>query len=262
MNLTYQQRLDNKYEALLNKEVQLFITNVCNLSCGGCHQMCGYIPKDKLFFTPLEDIEWMIDIIIDNSLVKRRIGIFGGEPTLHPKFNELVDIMASKSFKFTVFTNGRLKEYKKPKNVVYRINTKEDPNRLFTQTWNAPKDFYKVEDHAWYFRELAQKYCFIWNNCRGLVYNKKAYACVTFATIDILTGEDHGWEMKKGEDVFVRTFEEIECQAKHYCYRCGHCMKKTEFQKIGDATKVSPTNLDLNILKDKIDLVQIQLPMI
>lgn len=224
--------------------------------------MCGYIPKDKLFYTPLNDIEWMVDHVIANSHHKRKMGIFGGEPTIHPQFREMLELLAEKDWKFTVYTNGRkVPNLTVPKNVKMRVDPKDKPERQFVQTWNAPKDYYKREDHEWYFTELAQKYCFIWNNCRTLLYDKKGYACVTFATIDILTGENHGWEMVEGKDVFERTFDEVVCQAKHYCYRCGHCMKRTQFQNIGDPTTISPTNLDMDVQKEKMELVQIQLPM-
>lgn len=72
MRPTYEERLLKKDERLLNKEVHVFVTNVCNLSCGGCHQMCGNIPKKKLFFASVDDIEWMICHLIENSLVKKK----------------------------------------------------------------------------------------------------------------------------------------------------------------------------------------------
>lgn len=236
MKPSYQERLLNKNEHLLRKEVHIFITNVCNLSCGGCHQMCGKIPKDRLFFSPIDEIEWAIDHLIKNSLIKKRICIFGGEPTLHPDFKKILEMISSKKTNFAIFTNGRLTQHEKNKeeffvdqisgiqNVIYYVDKKNNPMRQFVQTWNSPKDFYKIEDNSWYFKELAKKNCFIWNNCRSIVYNKHAYGCVNFPTIDILTGENHGWEMIEGEDAFARTNEEIEEQAKHYCYRCGHCM--------------------------------------
>jgi organic radical activating enzyme len=267
MNPTYEERLLKKNEHLLNKEVHVFITNVCNLSCGGCHQMCGNIPKEKLFFTPLDDIEWMINHLIENSLIKKKICIFGGEPTLHPKFDQLLEVIASKPCEFAVFTNGRLAKHKdreeqylvdkdsKTSNLIYYVDKKDDTNRRFVQTWNSPKDYYKVEDNSWYFKELAKKNCFMWNNCRSIVFNKHAYACVNFPTMDILTGENHGWEMVDGEDAFARTMEEIEEQAKHYCYRCGHCMDTINTQRIGDKTKVSRTNLDLKILGQNVEII-------
>jgi organic radical activating enzyme len=274
MKINYANRLFNKNEHLLKKETHIFITNVCNLSCGGCHQMCGNIPKNKLFFTNLDDIEWMIDNLIKNSLIKKQICIFGGEPTLHPKFNELLEIISSKSSDFAIFTNGRLHENEnkkilhevkkdnKIKNLIYYIDRKNEINKKFIQTWNAPYDYYKIEDKNWYFKELAIKNCFIWNKCRSIVYNKYAYGCVNFPTMDILTGENHGWEMIDGEDVFVRTIEEIEEQAKNYCYRCGHCMNPANIQGIGEKTKVSPINLDLDILKKNIQIVNLELPFL
>lgn len=263
MGPTYKERLLRKDEHLLSKEVHIFVTNVCNLSCGGCHQMCGNIPKEKLFFASVEDIEWMICHLLENSLIKRRICIFGGEPTLHPKFNQILEVMRSKPCEFSVFTNGRMGRHASRSeqwfleddgNITYYVDKKNDDRKQFVQTWNSPKDHYKINDNGWYF-ELAKKNCFIWRHCRSIVFNRLAYACVNFPTMDILTGENHGWKMVEGEDVFARTPEEIDEQAKHYCYRCGHCMSPNNTQKIGEKTKVSCTNSDLNILGGNVDFV-------
>ena len=42
---------------LLCKRWLLLITNICNLSCGGCNEMCGLFAKDQLWYLPFPEID-------------------------------------------------------------------------------------------------------------------------------------------------------------------------------------------------------------
>lgn len=53
----------NTEEHLLKKRTHIVITNVCNLSCGGCHEFCGHFEKDKLWFISPEDFEKYVKLI-------------------------------------------------------------------------------------------------------------------------------------------------------------------------------------------------------
>ena len=40
---------------LKNKTAHIVITNVCNLTCGGCHQHCGNFEKSQLWLISPEE---------------------------------------------------------------------------------------------------------------------------------------------------------------------------------------------------------------
>src|SRR5690625_4280622 len=88
------------------KKFYLEITSVCNLACSFCPptiQARQFVsPED--FAMRLDQIKPHTDYI--NLHVK-------GEPLLHPKIDELLDISYEKGFKVNITTNGTLIEKKK-----------------------------------------------------------------------------------------------------------------------------------------------------
>lgn len=67
--------------------IQIHLTRSCNLSCFGCTQ--GSNLAGKLSFMSLENFEKAVDSLQDYFGI---VGIFGGNPCLHPKFKEICEI--------------------------------------------------------------------------------------------------------------------------------------------------------------------------
>lgn len=249
---------DKCRDHLNQKPINILITNVCDLACGGCHQHCGRIPKDKLFFIDEVELKWVIDWILAHTKASS-IGILGGEPTIHPKYNAFLDLFRTYKGKthFTIFTNNRLKVYNVEENINYYIAPKDNPEDRFVPTLVAPVDVYGEQDKIWYWHNLTKKHCYMWSNCNSLIIQKRAYLCEASGAIDTLTGENHGWELKWGENAFDHSEEEISEQASHFCYRCAWCLPddvKDKFhQRISDSTLVTISNI--NLLKKDIVVV-------
>lgn len=85
--------------------VQIDLTNNCFLHCSNCTRLLDHRTKDTAYYMPLDCFEKAV-IAVKDFLIKsedhpskrlrgRRkvIGLIGGEPTLHPRFPEVVDIM-------------------------------------------------------------------------------------------------------------------------------------------------------------------------
>lgn len=85
------------------------IINECNLKCPYCFadEMID-VPKKK--YMSIEDFVEILDFIAKNPGDDRRIGIIGGEPTLHPQIGEILtiarDFSMQYNFHVTIFTNG------------------------------------------------------------------------------------------------------------------------------------------------------------
>lgn len=99
------------------KRLSIVITNVCNLSCGGCHQLCGHFSKDQLWYISLENFEKAVNAcakwadeywgLADFPDYDKNIGIYGGEPLMHPLWDDICLIMKKyNSYKFLIYTNG------------------------------------------------------------------------------------------------------------------------------------------------------------
>lgn len=71
-----------------NTVIHVDITNACHLSCANCTRHVGH--HRKPYFMDLDTVRKGIASLLD---FPGRIGIMGGEPTLHPKFREILAIV-------------------------------------------------------------------------------------------------------------------------------------------------------------------------
>ncbi len=80
------------------------VTDRCNLKCPTCYASSG--PKCGDHRT-LKEIEKMIDILIASEGEADVVQISGGEPTIHPQFFEILDMVKTKKIKHVLLnTNG------------------------------------------------------------------------------------------------------------------------------------------------------------
>lgn len=75
---------------------------VCNAKCTFCHL---WKTKDKKFIDPIKLQESIADIFY-NSI--ESVALFGGEPTLHPRFSEIVQVLDDRfpGRELSIVTNG------------------------------------------------------------------------------------------------------------------------------------------------------------
>lgn len=185
---------------LLYKRWLIPITNVCNLSCGGCAQLCGHFEKEKLWFLSLDDLRDVLNLLVKYTSEDKRwneITIFGGEPTLHPKFEEILLLLYSyDSVQFRINTNGRKghQQYYRHRNVQYFVD--EHPfDQEFIPTLIASYDLLKNHNSLFYW-EKAQKDCHVWANEGAMIYKNKAYFCENAASMDwFFHNGENGWEI-------------------------------------------------------------------
>ena len=71
-----------------NTVIHIDITNACHLSCANCTRHVGH--HRKPYFMDLETIRKGIASLLDSPC---RIGIMGGEPTLHPQFRDILSLI-------------------------------------------------------------------------------------------------------------------------------------------------------------------------
>lgn len=231
---------------LRSKARMIVVTNVCNLNCGGCCQLIGHFSKEQLWFIGVEDLDKCIRLLRKYpGTMNHPITIFGGEPTLHPQWKEIVELLKSHApCEFWINTNGRLgqKRYQREENLFWWVDLHPD-SQLFVQTLYAAKDAIKLPNDIDYWKR-AQDKCCLWNGCQSAIYNNKAYFCETAAALDHLYNNgENGWELDANKNPFDRTKEEIDEQAKHLCKRCGWCVADMVPRQLSkDPTNISPYN--------------------
>jgi len=249
---------------LLEKRWILPITNACNKICGGCNEMCGLFSKEKIWFLTLEEIERYINLIKN---YKKELTIIGGEPTVHPQWNEIVEILYKHNdIKFRVNTNGRLghKPFEIPnrdaKNVKYFVDTHPEEQTFFPG-FIAAQDVLRIEDPKFYW-EKAKNDCPIWSLEGASIYNNKAYFCENAAAFDwMYNNGKNGWIIENDKNPFDKTEREISSQAEKFCYRCGWCLYKElnrDQQKVHEKTIVTETNFKELDKKNLVKIVSLE----
>jgi len=80
--------------------IQFYPTLKCNFSCSFCFNR-AINPVDDI---SISDFEELISIVSDIGV--KEIDMLGGEPTLHPKFNQIIDVLSRTKLRTTISTNG------------------------------------------------------------------------------------------------------------------------------------------------------------
>ena len=92
-------------------EVFLEVSNVCNLKCAMCRDFSALNPRryvalreEERGFLDLQAFAESMDEVLKHTLVVHCFGF--GEPTVHPKFRELIEYIAQYEAVIDFFTNG------------------------------------------------------------------------------------------------------------------------------------------------------------
>ena len=70
---------------------EIDITYKCNLKCFNCNRSCTQAPADLEM--PVSDIEAFANQSVDKKIRWKRIRILGGEPALHSRIFEIIDLL-------------------------------------------------------------------------------------------------------------------------------------------------------------------------
>jgi len=83
------------------------LNNVCNLDCAHCFRSIyrGGAENNQDLFLPLEVLEKIL--VEAKPLGYNHVAITGGEPPMHPRFGEALDIIAKHGFSYHFLTNAR-----------------------------------------------------------------------------------------------------------------------------------------------------------
>jgi len=209
----------------LNK-IEIDITYDCNLKCMACNRSCAQAPsKEQLEFS---DIQSFVSESIKLGKKWELINILGGEPTLHPDFEKIVNFISeeyilphSPNSVLQVVSNGLTAETRKildkvkgVKNLVIDYNSFKTNNRIeyFSPFNNAPIDDEKFKDADY------TKACWVTSYC-GIGLNKYGYyGCASAAGIDRIINKNRGG-ITHLKDIDTAKIHE---QFLKFCPLCGN----------------------------------------
>lgn len=206
----------------LNK-IEIDITYECNLKCAACNRSCTQMPTDERI--EFSDIKRFVYESVQLDKKWELINILGGEPTLHPDFEQIIRFIYEEYIlshsPFTILqivSNGftaqtrELLERIKNKNIVIDYNSFKTNNQIeyFSPFNDAPIDDENFRDADYIQGCWVTSYCGIGLNSYGY------YACSVCGGIDRILN-DHRGGIKHLEQINIETLQ------RHFIKFCRYC---------------------------------------
>jgi len=206
--------------------IEIDILYKCNLKCESCNRSSAQVESED--YISIKQIEAFIAESINLNKKWNLINILGGEPTLHPKFLEIINLILfnyieiySKSTTLQITSNGYssytksiLSKLPKHPNLYIDKNSFKVSNKIdyFTPFNNAPIDQKKYQN-----LDDFSNGCWVSSYC-GINLNKNGYyPCSIIGSIDRLFNGNKG--EKKLSDISLEKQKE---RMNKYCRYCGN----------------------------------------
>lgn len=209
------------------RTIQIDITNACIHQCSNCTRFCGH--HNKPFFMDWETFTKAVDSL---SGFNKRIGIMGGEPTLHPQFERFVRHIGEKypskiKLPAPVKPISNFVEYIRDRNFLLdeTLNDRKGPG-LWTSICDKYYEYYELiqdvfsyqclNDHQNFARhqpllvsrkelgipddewiEIRDR-CWIQNTWSATITPKGAFFCEVAGALDMLFDGPGGWKIEPG----------------------------------------------------------------
>ena len=202
--------------------IQIEITNACPHLCANCTRFCGH--HKKPFFMETDFFKKAVDSLDGFG---GTVGIMGGEPTLHPRFEELMDHYRQKrcpkSFDvgrkpitdfakhvsqnllggeklglpglWTSLGNGYYRHFETIQEIFHFQAINDHMNPGLHQALLITRKELGIPDDKWF--ELRDK-CWIQNLWSASITPKGAFFCEVAAALDMLLDGPGGWPLEPG----------------------------------------------------------------
>ena len=251
------------------KTIQIQLTNACPHKCSNCTRFCGW--HEKPFFMDFETFKKAVDSL---EGYEGMIGIMGGQPTLNPEFDKMVDYLNEK-----VKQDKRIKPMILPQDDVskYRDRNQNDIcskkgiwsccNKTYYDNMQKIQDSFRYQclnDHSnsgkhqalliarkdvgisnREFQILRDK-CWINNMWSASITPKGCFFCEVAAALDMLFDGQGGVPIEKGW--YLRRPQDFGDQLK-WCELCSACLAVPSKEGNEQIDTISPTLYEM--LKDK-----------
>jgi hypothetical protein len=199
--------------------VEIDLTYRCNLGCRNCNRSCTQAPSRQDL--PVARIGAFIRESTAQGILWQRIRLLGGEPTLHPEFPAIVEMLRqyrsrrNPGLRIVVCTNGnggrvRRRLDRLPPDIAIKNTWKGDRQRLFRPFNMAPVDrpIYRWADYTCG--------CRILEDCGLGLTPLGYYPCAIAGAIDRV------FNFGRGRMQLPPAGEEMLADRDLFCRLCGH----------------------------------------
>lgn len=204
------------------KLIQITVTHKCPFNCCHCSQLVPHQPKP--FVMSLAEVENALQSLVDYP---GHIGIFGGEPLLHPQFDEICRLMQkyvpvkARRELWTMGANwGKYKDiiedtfYKEL--IAYNEHEEEQP------CWHQPVQIAieEVITHPLRMWDIIEN-CWVQLRWSSAITPMGAYFCEVASARAMMMGRPEGIPVEKGW--WKRPLSHFEYQMD-LCKKCSACL--------------------------------------
>lgn len=235
--------------------IQIDITNSCTNRCSNCTRFCGHYTKDRIYFM---DKDYFIAALTSLKDFDGIVGIIGGEPTLHPQFEEFCKIfkeLKPNKAKRGIWSNtgGNFNKYKDIIDDTFGFFNLNDHTRniMHTPILVASEDIVLDTNE----RTRLIESCWIQNCWSATINPKGAFFCEVAGMLSYLYDGIKGWDIIENPDWWKLPLSEYDDQINWACNKCGGAIPlipRRSTDEIDDISESSLTRLK-NIKSPKIE---------
>jgi sulfatase maturation enzyme AslB (radical SAM superfamily) len=205
--------------------IEIDITWACNLRCFNCNRSCEQAPTGEGM--TLDQIERFVAESVEAGVEWRRIRVLGGEPTLHPQFLEILEVLRayrdqhSTGTRIEVTTNGhgdkvRAAIERIPSDVCVENTMKDTVEQPFQSFNIAPGDLPAYENADFANGCAVTKVCGVGLTPYGY------YPCAVAGGIDRIVG------LGMARRTLPIETDDMVDQLDAFCRRCGSFKREHE----------------------------------
>jgi len=220
--------------------IGIALTYACNLRCFNCDESSAQAPADTQM--TVEQIQRYVDEWVAASYRWDLMEIAGGEPTMHPDFLKIIDVLRTYRNRYSphtmikVLTNGTGDRVKQmipliPADIVVENSHKEGRRQgeLQHATFNLTP-----EEVPEYVNVDYRNACEYTHRCGTGLGPTGYYHC------PVAAGMDRIFEWNIGRQSLPSMSDNMEDLAKSFCSKCGYFLKQSEYKKPLSKPLISP----------------------
>lgn len=205
------------------------VTNFCEKSCVYCSRWTRHLRPDQYFYMTLDEIDAALETLIPSkksaTAWPSRIGIQGGEPTLHPQFEQICQLLLKRATKakYGLWTYGgkRFNEYKGLIDKTFGMLAYNEHNEDQKKVCKHQPATIAIGEAV--IDKKVQAYlidnCFVQLKWCPTIAQDKAHFCEVAYGIDRLLELRSGWPAEY--NWFMKTPDEFKDQVNACCFLCG-----------------------------------------
>ncbi len=218
-------------------KIELDLTTRCSLACYNCCRNIRQAPSSEFMTT--DQIQRFVNESIESGWRWRDIKLMGGEPTLHPHFNDVLDVLysykqANPECKFRLITNGHGERVRRvlsslPEWVTVVDSNKSSEEHRFRSGNVAPIDLAKFKGSDY------SRGCFLVEYCGMALTRYGYYSCGSGGAVDRVFGLDIGIK-----SISSLTPAALKDQMRQLCKYCGFYKYNYKMEMV-TTEEISPT---------------------